>query len=241
MLVDNYKVLSEIYNHLMIEVNYEAWAKYIYLIFAKNIKKKGNILELAAGCGNISMYFSKNVNNLLITDKSISMLKNTKGDNYFSKVCCDMLSLPFKNKFNFIYSTFDSINYILDYKALKIFFERIQNFIEKNGIFTFDVSLEKNSYIAEQILNREGVYNGYFYSQISKYDKKKRIHENTFRILSPEGKNFEEIHLQKIYDIEDYFRAISKTNLYVKDCYNAFSFDDFTNQSERVQFVLKKR
>ncbi len=241
MLVDNYKVLAEIYNHLMYEVNYEAWAKYIYLIYVKNVKKKENILELASGCGNVSMHFGKNVKNLFITDKSFEMLKNTEPKNYFNKVCCNMLWLPFKNKFNFIYSTFDSINYLLDFETLQVFFERIQNYIEKGGIFTFDVSLEKNSYIAEKILNREGVYNGYFYSQQSKYDKKKRIHENTFSIISPDGKNYEEIHLQRIYDIEDYFRAISKTNLYVKECYNAFTFDDFTSESERVQFILKKR
>ncbi len=239
MLVNNYKVLAQIYNHLMNDIEYVNWADYIYDIFEQSGNTKGNVLEIAAGNGNIAGYLSSKVKNLIISDKSVEMLKYPQLS--IPKVCFDMMSIPFKCEFSFIYSTFDSINYILEFKQLKTFFKRIDTILEKGGCFTFDVALENNSIVVEKELNREGVFNGYFYSQTNKYNKKKRVHENTFYILDPTGSHYEEIHLQKIYKFEEYFKAIENTKLYVKSCYNAFTFKDATPEDERIQFVLKKR
>jgi ubiquinone/menaquinone biosynthesis C-methylase UbiE len=240
MLVNNYKIVAQIYNHLMNDVQYDIWANYIFDIYNVNAKKKNDkVLEIAAGSGIIAGLLEKRIKNLIITDISYPMLLNSMIK--APKVCCDMKALPFKNTFTFIYSTFDSINYLLDYKELKAFFRNIEFILEKDGCFTFDVALENNSYVVEKELNREGVYNGYFYSQSNKYYKRKRIHENTFYIIAPDGKHFEEIHLQKIYRFDEYFKALEGTKLYVKDCYNAFTFDEANAENERVQFVLKKR
>jgi len=240
MLVENYKQLSFIYNHLMHEISYKEWADYIYAIYKKHKLPKGYSLELACGNGLIASELQKKIKLLVVSDKSKDMLKSftIKGAN---KVCFDMINLPLNNKYAFIYSTFDSINYLTDYKKIKLFFKNIDNVLLPGGCLTFDVSLEKNSFTVEETLNREGVYNGYFYKQQSSYDKKKRIHENNFLIITPEGKHFEEIHIQKIYKFEEYFSAIEKTNLYVSNCYNSFSFDDASDSDERAQFVIKKR
>ncbi len=239
MLVNNYKIVASIYNHLMNDIEYDLWAEYIYDIYKSNVKKDGFVLELAAGCGNIAAKLTNKFSEFIITDKSDAMLKLSEAT--IPKICCDMKDLPFKNKFKFIYSTFDSVNYILDFPSLKKFFSQIENMLVKGGCFTFDVALENNSFIVEKELNREGVYNGYFYSQTNKYNRKKRIHENTFYIMGPDGKHYEEIHLQKIYKFEDYFKALENSKLYIKDCFNSFSFDDANPENERIQFVLIKR
>ncbi len=239
MLVNNYKIVAQIYNHLMNDIQYDSWADYIFDIYKDNVKKNGCVLEIAAGSGLIAGFLAEKFENLIITDKSNSMLATSQS--LILKVCCDMTAMPFKNKFSFIYSTFDSVNYILEFKKLKCFFSQIERLLEKGGCFTFDVALENNSYIVEKELNREGVFNGYFYSQSNKYNKKKRIHENIFYIMGPDGKHFEEIHLQKIYRFEEYFKALEGTKLYIKDCFNAFTFDDANPENDRIQFVLIKR
>ncbi|MFH0734407.1 MAG: class I SAM-dependent methyltransferase [bacterium] len=239
MLVNNYKAISNIYNHLMIEIEYQEWADYIYDIYKKNKLPKGYSLELACGNGMVAKYLSPKLQHFIISDKSKEML-HTITEFKSNKICFDMLYLPLKNKYSFIYATFDSINYITDYKKLKLFFKNIDSVLVKGGCFTFDVSLEKNSLIVENELNREGIFNGYHYNQQSKYNKKNRIHENSFIIISPEGKHYEEIHIQKIYKFEDYFKAIDGTKLFVTSCYNSFSFDDAKPTDERVQFILKK-
>ena len=40
-----------------------------------------------------------------------------------------MISLPFKKKFDFVYATFDSINYLLTQKELQFLFKEIEIFL----------------------------------------------------------------------------------------------------------------
>lgn len=240
MFVDNYKVIALIYDHLMAEIDYDSWTLYINEIKKKNKIKSGATLEIACGSGKIAELLMNSDEHLYVGDKSLSMLKNIKSKN-LPKICFDMTFLPFKNQFSFIYSTFDSVNYILEKKQLKLFFKAIDKILAPKGCFTFDVSLENNSYKVIEELNREGVYQGYYYRQQSNFNKTKKIHENNFLIISPDGEHYEEIHLQKIYGFNDYFSALENTNLYVSNCYNAFTFDDAEPSDERAQFVIKKR
>ena len=152
-----------------------------------------------------------------------------------------MTKLPFKIKFPLIISAFDSINYLLTHVELNSLFSNINNLLTDNGIFTFDVSLEKNSLKNERRLNRKGKVNGLRYVQKSKYDNTAKIHYNYFRIFLENGDVIEEIHKQKVYEFFDYFSVIENNGLYVENCYDSFSFDDADENCERVQFVVKKR
>ena len=49
-----------------------------------------------------------------------------------------------------------------------------------------------------------------------------------------------EVHKQKIYPLEKYFELVEDCGLYVVDCFESFSFEDAHDNSERVQFILKK-
>ncbi len=240
MFVDNYKIVALIYDHLMTEIDYKGWTLYINEIKKKNKIKNGLTLEIACGSGKIAELLQNSVEHLYVGDKSFSMLKNIKSET-IPKICFDMTMFPFKHQFSFIYSTFDSINYILEKKQLKKFFASIDKILAPKGCFTFDVSLENNSYRVIEELNREGVYQGFYYRQQSSYNKRKKIHENNFLVISPEGEHYEEIHLQKIYKFYDYFSVLENTNLYVSNCYNAFTFEDADPSDERAQFVIRKR
>ena len=151
-----------------------------------------------------------------------------------------MLNLPFKNQFDFIYSTFDSINYLNEESTLNLFFNRIKNNLKETGYFLFDVSLKKNSEKYEKMLNRKGVYKKIKYEQKSSFDEKSKIHSNIVKLEFPDGKKFEEIHKQKIYDFYYYFDVIESNGLYVVNCFDAFDFKNGSQKSERVQFVVKR-
>ena len=151
-----------------------------------------------------------------------------------------MAELPFKNKFSFIYSTFDSINYLDNEESINKFFKNIFHILNDEACFTFDVSLEKNSIKHEKRLNRKGKVDGLKFIQNSKYDRTTKIHQNKFKIKLEDGSIVEEIHRQKIYDFEYYFNIIEQHNLYVVHCFNSFTDDDTNSESERAQFVVKK-
>ena len=117
-----YQALPLIYSHLMKRIKYDKWADYLYELVKINCPKKSKVLELAAGDCSFAKYFIKYYPSLTVSDISRSMLSM---DNHIkNKICCNMLYLPFKSKYDLIYSNFDSINYILSVKLLlKLFTE----------------------------------------------------------------------------------------------------------------------
>ena len=152
-----------------------------------------------------------------------------------------MSAFPFKNKFDLVYSTFDSVNYLTTRKGLVSLFKEVSEHLNDKGIFTFDASLEKNSIIHSKLPLRKGIYKGIHFKQKSEYDYESRIHRNIFKIKTKDGEVYTEIHKQRIYPFEDYFEFLDLCGLYVEECFDAFSFQNGGPGSERVQFIVKKR
>ena len=234
-----YRSLPLIYNHLMRKIRYDYWADYIFRLTSKYITKNASVLELAAGNCRLADYLIKKFPNLIVSDLSYYMLANSESK-IKNKVCCDMLFIPFKKKFDLIYLTFDSINYLLTRKKVLSFFGKMKEQLNTNGVLVFDASLEKNSISHIKEPKRRGSYKSFNYLHKSIYNKKTRIHKNIFEIALQDGKIFKETHKQKILDYYEYFDLIEQSKLYVVECFDAFTFDDAKANSKRVQFVVKK-
>ena len=236
----NYEILPLIYNYLMRNISYKLWAQYLATILNKLVPSSGKVLELGAGNCSFANYFSNFFPNIIATDLSKNML-NSDSKNIIPKIVCDMTLLPFNTKFDLIYSTFDSVNYLMSKKKLFALFKQAKELLNDEGIFTFDASLEKNSLIHSYKPERRGKYKGVEFLQISHYNKKSRIHYNYFELKMNNGVIFSEIHKQKIFSFNVYFDLIEKAGLYVLKCYETFSFRDGSQDSKRVQFIIKRR
>lgn len=239
MKVKPYEKVSLIYDSLMGNVNYSSWANYIFELALQHNNKLDTTLELGAGSCKISKKIYKRFKYYVAADISLQMLKSAEVDG-LSLLCCDMTSLPFKTKFDFIFSSFDSVNYLLRQRDLSVFFSEVRNVLDPEGIFTFDVSLEANSINFVFPKTTEGRNNGFQYQRISYYKKHSRIHHNSFYISDGISNNFREEHKQKIYKLETYFNLAERCGFKVIACFNCFTFNDIKSNSERAQFVLKK-
>ena len=235
-----YSHLALIYSHLMRSIDYDSWADYLVKISGELKTRNISALEIASGTGSLAKRLKNIFDFYVATDFSFSMLSQFEDEKIF-RVVCDMTSLPFKKKFNFVFSTFDSINYLTSKEKILRLLKSVDSCLTDDGIFTFDVSLENNSIRYQRYLNRKGDYNGIHYKQISRYDKEKRIHYNIFDITLKDGNKVREIHRQKIYEFDEYFKIIEKSNFYVMNCYEAFTFNNANPDSERAQFILKKK
>ena len=236
--VHPYSLVSEIYSDLMDEVNYKRWARYIYFLAKDKIKPDSDILELASGnCQLVSNLLHKN-KNIICTDLSKEMLSHST---HSRKVVCSMVQLPFNKSFDLIFSTFDSLNYLLTTKKLLSLFYEVEKLLKTDGIFTFDVSLVKNSYIHQKSSKKSGRTNNYKYRRQSIYDPDTSIHKNIFTITDKLGNVFTETHRQRIYDFETYFELIDKSGLYVVNCYRTFTSKQGSADSDRVQFIVKRK
>jgi SAM-dependent methyltransferase len=235
-----YNDVSNIYDHIMRKVRYDYWADYIYAISNEYVGNEPKVLELGSGNCHLARFLSAYYPKLIATDVSHAMLsKNSK--THLIKVCSDMTMIPFKTKFDLIVSAFDSVNYLISKKKLLALFDEIYRTLSDNGIFTFDVSLEKNSYRHIKDPVRIGSYKGVQYKQETDYNSIKNIHRNVFIITYPDGNMFKEIHIQKIYSFETYFDLMNSAKLAVKECYDAFTFKDGSAKSSRVQFIVVKK
>jgi ubiquinone/menaquinone biosynthesis C-methylase UbiE len=236
---DVYESVSLIYEELMQDVKYNKWSKYLLDVVSEYLDKKSPfVLELGAGDCKMARRISEKYNNIIASDLSLPMLQQSKKV-IIPKVCCDMTSLPFKTKFDLIYSTFDSVNYLLSKRKLLTLFLEVKKVLSASGIFTFDVSLEKNSLEFEGSYTVEGKINGYSFKRNSKYNSISRIHTNVFKITDEHGNVKMEIHKQKIHKFESYFQIIAKSGMYVVECLDAFTFNNGNQNSERLQFILK--
>jgi len=224
----------------MRSIDYKGWAKYIKYLHDESKSGGDDILELAAGTCSVAKYLYKDYPKIIATDLSFQMLSMNL-ENSFNRVCCNMLNLPFKNKYNFVFSTFDSINYLITESDVRQLLNEVGVSLYDDGCFTFDVSLEKNSLKYVKSLNRKGKCEGIKYIQYSDYDKESRIHTNSFKIMLSNGKIVEEVHKQRIYDIYDYFNLVDECGFYVEHCFDAFTFDQVHDNSERAQFLIKKK
>ncbi len=233
-----YEKLALVYDHLMDHVNYNLWTKYVYRLSSKYVSRNSSVLEIASGNGNFSNLFKTYYPNIILTDISFSMLTARK--NKLPKICCEMVNLPFKKKFDLIFSTFDSVNYLLNKKLLLKFFSEVKEILDKDGIFTFDVSLEKNSELYLANHEKEGKTNDAEYEHISIYNHRSKVHRNIFKIKMNDGTVFKEVHKQKIYPFNLYFDLLNKAGLFVIECYEAFTFNRANENSKRVQFIVKK-
>lgn len=223
----------------MNKIDYRLWAKYINTLSKTNIKKNCYLLELSGGTGKLASILYNEFKKYVLCDLSKEMLMQNK-TTIIPSVCCSNLSLPFKRKFNLIIMTFDSINYFLTKKQLLHFFSQIFNILENDGIFLFDASMLRNSINSLKKLNRNGIIDGISYIQKSDFNIKTKIHTNKFLIRNG-NKYFKETHKQKIYSVTDFLNIFDRSNLYASNCYEAFSFKKASENSERIQFVVRKK
>lgn len=235
-----YEALAVIYDHLMKNVRYDFWAEYVHIIVKDYIPRKPKVLELAAGNLKFAKRIKSHFQSIIVSDISFNMLNMSKGTR-IPRVCCDMTALPFKQKFDLVISSFDSVNYLTTKAKLTALFKEVEKVLTEDGVFTFDVVLENNCISYEKFANRSGQYKGIDFEQISNYDRDKHFHKNIFKIFLPTGESLTEIHKQKIFPFFTYFEVIAKTNLYVVDCYKTFTFEKADQESERAQFILKRK
>ncbi|MBC8183990.1 class I SAM-dependent methyltransferase [candidate division KSB1 bacterium] len=243
--VEPYSKLASIYDEVMSHVEYIKWARYIERVINKWQPQCRSLLDISCGTGNF--LFSLNFKDIecLGLDMSFEMIKiaaeknksQTQNINFFQG---DMVSIVLKKKFNVVVCLYDSINYLLDLKLWQQLFLRVADVLDKNGIFVFDICTKNNSV---KYFNNYSERNGgenYEYLRESSYNQAKGIHTNKFIITFYEAaKDYIEIHQQKIFSINEIKDFINSTNFKLLGYFNGFTFNEGSEDSLRIHFVLQ--
>ena len=139
----SYDSFAAFYDKLQI-ADYEKIGAY----YRKRLKENksdvnGNILlDLACGTGRLSRYFSGHGYDVIGADISPEMLSEAvkKPHENIQYLCQDMTRLDLYGTIDCCICALDGINHLPDLKAVKKAFSRVSLFMNKGGVFAFDVN-----------------------------------------------------------------------------------------------------
>ena len=147
------------------------------------------------------------------------------------------------HKQDVLISVFDSINYLTDEGAIRVFFKEAYKALRDGGLVIFDFSTPKNSIEAVQHLNElEGDHNGMHYYRTSHFNPHTNIHTNRFEITNKHIQSEEAIveeHLQRAYTLPNIQSLLLDSELEIVGFFDAFSFEKATTHSTRITAIAK--
>jgi predicted TPR repeat methyltransferase len=243
-----YTNFAYIYDKLMYDVDYKEWANYIEDIFRKNSIYPSSVLDLGCGTGNLCIEMSKRGYEMIGVDISTDMLMCAQEKSLNKAVDIlylnqDMSNFELYGTVDAVISVMDSINYLTNKNDLKRLFKLVNNYLNPEGLFIFDVNTQ---YKFEKILGGNVFYDvGEEISYIwdNRYDRKKKLCEFdlTFFIKGETGYDrYDELHYERAYTNSEIKALIDYSGLKLINIYDAFKFSPPSKKRERIVYVCKK-
>lgn len=243
-----YEKFACVYDVMMKEVPYEAWAEYIQEIMKKHDCKAQIILDLGCGTGTMTQLFASMGYETIGIDLSEDMLiiardKAQKAQQDILYLCQDMSDFELYGTVGCVVSLCDSINYITSEEDLLRVFKLVNNYLDPGGLFIFDINTEykfskimKDNTFAETLENCAYIWENYYY-------KKEKINEYKLTLFIEEEGNYsryEELHYEKAYSVDTISLLLKEAGLKLEAVYHDQTFLEPQKKSERVYFVARE-
>ena len=248
--MEQYTNFAKVYDLFMDNVPYDKWVEQIKDILYKENIKDGLICDLGCGTGAITERLANLGYDMIGIDNSYDMLdvameKKYASGNDILYLCQDMREFELYGTVRAIISRCDSLNYIRELSELKEVFAWVNNYLDPNGLFIFDMNTE---YKYQNILGDNTfaeVREQASFIWENTYDIDKRINEydlNLFIKLEDDSyKRFEERHVQKAYTFDEILSAIDSSNMVLEKYMDADTYGDVSEKTERILFVAREK
>ena len=143
--MEAYGNFAAVYDRLMDDFNYPAWADYYLRIVRKAGVEPKNICDCACGTGSLSVEFARRGLKVTGVDISQDMLelaaqKARKNGVMLPFVCQDMCKLQLPRKVDALICGCDGVNYLTTDARVLAFFQAAHAQIKPGGVLAFDVS-----------------------------------------------------------------------------------------------------
>jgi len=265
----SYTAFAYVYDELMDNVPYDEWAQYLIGLLKENGVEDGLVCELGCGTGQMTRRLAAAGYDMIGIDLSEDMLdvareqeyKAFEGEYDFEDaepsilyLQQDMRSFELYGTVSAIVSICDSMNYITTEEDLLTVFQLVNNYLDKDGIFIFDLNTEYkykellgDTTIAE---NREDV--SFIWENF--YDEEKRLNEYSLTLFAraetenegeeecgaPLYEKYEEVHLQRAYSLEEVKRLLAEAGLEFLAAYDVLTKEVPGPQCERMYIVARE-
>lgn len=248
--MSSYESFAQVYDLFMEDTPYNEWAEYICKIWSKHSKEIKLVADLGCGTGNITQLLADKGYDMIGIDISEPMLAKAieKANQSGSSVLYlnqDMRAFELYGTVDSIISVCDSINYITEEDDLLQVFKLVNNYLDPDGLFIFDIN---TIYKFENILGCNSfsqTTENSAYTWENYYDEEEGINEfyTNFFILDEESgqyNRYEEYHYEKGWSIEKITELLEKAGLKLLNVYDENSFNPPTATSQRIYFVAQE-
>ena len=246
--MDSYTGFAEFYDLFMDNIPYEEWSAYLISLLHEYNVKDGLVLDMGCGTGNITELLAKAGYDMIGIDNSEDMLATAMDKRYDSDL--DILYLLQDMREFELYGTVaaavsicDSMNYILNYDELVQVFKLVNNYLDPNGVFIFDLNtIHKYENMGDTVIaeNRdEGSFiweNSYFPdNKLNQYDLTIFAKDEDERYTK-----FEETHVQRGYTIDEIRNALQDAGMEFVTSYSAFTREPINGNEDRIYVIAKE-
>ena len=247
-----YGEFASVYDRFMDPEIYDEWIGYVEKILDTYSSKKPKlILDLACGTGNITTRLAKKGYETIGIDLSEDMLKIATDKSEESKTDIlflqqDMRNFELYGTVDVIVCMCDSINYLLTSEDVLKVFKLVNNYLDPNGLFIFDIN---TPYKFEKVLSDNcfaEVDETMAYIWENYYDAEEKINEYSMHLFFKDDatglyEKHEEIHYEKAYSIDEIKSILDESGLKFLNVYDSDNLGKIKNTSERLFFVAQEK
>jgi SAM-dependent methyltransferase len=246
-----YTEFARVYDTFMDNIDYDAWAQYLIGKLKRYHIEEGLICELGCGTGSMTERLSTAGYDMIGIDASAEMLESAMKKQYEKDAADkdilylnqDMREFELYGTVRAIVSVCDCLNYLLEEEDLLQVFSLVNNYLDPDGIFLFDMNTAfkyetiGNDTIAE---NRD---EGSFIWE-NDYDAASGINQYLLTLFLPEGslyRKYEELHRQRAYTPETIKRLLEEAGMEFLGCWEAFTDQEISETTERMYFAAREK
>lgn len=251
--MESYTGFARVYDTFMDNIPYKKWSEYLVGLLKEYNINNGLVAELGCGTGNITCELSEKGYDMIGIDNSEEMLsiamekkKNSSGkEEDILYLLQDMREFELFGTVSAIVSICDSMNYITSKEDLLTVFRLVNNYLDPNGIFIFDLNtvykystILADNTIAENRKDCSFIWDNYYYEDemINEYNLTVYVKEETNHFI-----RFDETHYQKAYTLETIKKTLEEAGLSFVTALDAFTHNPPRYNSERIYIVAREK
>ena len=247
---ESYTSFAQVYDMFMDNVDYPAWSKYLIQLLKEYQVEDGLVLDLGCGTGNMTELLAKEGYDMIGVDNSEDMLeiaseKRAESGLNILYLLQDMREFELYGTVKAVVSICDSINYILEEDDLREVFSLVNNYLDPEGVFIFDLNtpykyreLIGDATIAENREDASFIWENTWY-------EKEQVNEYDLTIFARTNgeyyQKFFETHYQKAYELETVKELIQKSGMEFVAAYDAFTREPVRADSERIYIIAREK
>lgn len=248
--MESYGEFAEVYDRLMDDFDYPAWAGYYMELISRAGVKVRRMCDCACGTGSMTIQFAKRGINVTGMDISRDMLEiaAVKARRAAQKIVFaaqDMTKLTLPRPVDAVVCACDGVNYLTGPGAPGEFFSAAYANIKPGGCLAFDISsrYKLENVIGSGFFGEERDDVAYIWSNRLDAQTHTVDMDLTFFVAQENGlyRRFEEKHRQRAHSAEEIVAALEESGFTDIKVYGNMTFEAPSADEQRIHFTAIRK